>query len=233
MLLALPWIWADRWWRVILAVLLDALPPLGLFGWLSPLTAAGILYPGLGMMGLIVTLAVIGGIGTTHYKMLGAMMLAAILANLLILFSHQPSIPPGWIGVETHAGPVPENPLAQIQRNAQVIASAARESRGYDHVILPETVAGDWLPGTAMQYQNAIPRGQHWLVGAVLWADNTKWDVLLPVDAHGRTGKERAIKAAFPVPVSMWHPWAAGGYAAAWWEPVREIWGQSVCRHLL
>ncbi len=228
MLLALPWIWADRWWRVILAVLLDAIPPLGLFGWLSPLTASGILYPGFGMIGLSATLAVIGLVEAKQDKMLGAFMVAAISANLLALFSHQPTIPPGWIGVETRAGLVPEDPLAQIQRNAQVIASAAQQSQGYDHVILPETVAGDWMPGTAMQYRDAVPGGQRWLVGAVLWADNAKWDALTPVDGQGGAGKGMAIKAAFPVPVSMWHPWRAGGYAAAWWEPVREIWDQRV-----
>ncbi|MHB8347900.1 MAG: hypothetical protein ACYDHM_12095, partial [Acidiferrobacterales bacterium] len=53
-LLAAPYGWmkSGRWWAPPAALLAGALPPLGLIGWLSPLTAAGAWYPGLGFLGL-------------------------------------------------------------------------------------------------------------------------------------------------------------------------------------
>lgn len=51
-LLVLPWVWASGWNRTLTALVLDAVPPLGCFGWLSPLAAAGALYLTTGLWGL-------------------------------------------------------------------------------------------------------------------------------------------------------------------------------------
>ena len=53
-LLAAPWAWASRGWRAVVVALIEALPPLGFIGWLSPLAFAGVVYPGLGVVGLYV-----------------------------------------------------------------------------------------------------------------------------------------------------------------------------------
>lgn len=45
--LSLPWIWAGTARGIALALVLDAFPPLGLIGWLSPLSAAGVFSPDL------------------------------------------------------------------------------------------------------------------------------------------------------------------------------------------
>ena len=58
-LLALPWIIADTPIKAVIAVILDAVPPIGLIGWLSPLTAAGWLFPGQGLAGVAGCLLVI------------------------------------------------------------------------------------------------------------------------------------------------------------------------------
>ncbi|OYV42152.1 MAG: hypothetical protein B7X10_06875, partial [Burkholderiales bacterium 21-58-4] len=58
-LLALPWMIAGTPTGAVAAVLLDAIPPIGLIGWLSPLTASGWLYPGQGMAGVVGCLAMI------------------------------------------------------------------------------------------------------------------------------------------------------------------------------
>ena len=58
LLLPLPWIvcWghatAQAAWRVPLAYFLSVAPPSGIIGWASPLTAAGILFPGWSWVGL-------------------------------------------------------------------------------------------------------------------------------------------------------------------------------------
>ncbi|MBU2768806.1 hypothetical protein HAP94_22240, partial [Acidithiobacillus ferrivorans] len=55
-LLAAGWAFADRPWRVLAVLVADALPPLGLFDWLSPLAGAGVLFPGVSWMGVLLLL---------------------------------------------------------------------------------------------------------------------------------------------------------------------------------
>jgi len=58
LLLALPWllVWSPRRraaiWRAPAGIILTVCPPLGIIGWASPLTAAGILFPGTGWWGV-------------------------------------------------------------------------------------------------------------------------------------------------------------------------------------
>ena len=61
-LLALPWVIAGTPAGAVMAVLLDAIPPIGLIGWLSPLTAAGWLFPGQRLAGVAGCLAVMAWI---------------------------------------------------------------------------------------------------------------------------------------------------------------------------
>ena len=59
LILAGPWAWASRGWRAVVVLLIEALPPIGFFGWASPLAAAGVLYPGLGVVGFALGLAIL------------------------------------------------------------------------------------------------------------------------------------------------------------------------------
>lgn len=111
------------------------------------------------------------------------------------------------------------------QRSAWLaqVRSQARDAR----VVVPETLAGPWLPGTAAQIRAAVPAGQTWLVGATARVDGRRTDALMEVSR--RAGQEQPLFVSpFPVPVSMWKPWARDGYRAAWWEPVREVDGVRV-----
>ena len=57
-LLASPWVlfWSPHrhqlWLRIPLALTVSIIPPLGIIGWASPLTAAGLLFPAMGWLGL-------------------------------------------------------------------------------------------------------------------------------------------------------------------------------------
>lgn len=233
-LLSLPWVWAKNAWGMVAAIALDAIPPLGLFGWLSPLTAAGVLFPGAGCSGLGITIILYWIFGTyaagreddllIRAMGLSSIVIMSMTANLLFISHEPPAVPQGWVGISTHVGLVPENPFAAVERNAAWIADAAAHTASAHVVVLPETIAGDWLPGTAAQIQAAIPAGQTWLVGtSAAMPNGERADALIAV---GQNASSTALFIApFPVPVSMWHPWRRGGYVADWWEPVREVAG--------
>ncbi len=91
-------------------------------------------------------------------------------------------------------------------------------------MVLPETIAGPWLPGTANQIRAAAPARQIWLVGATAWMGGHRVDALMEVSS--KKARDRPLFVSpFPVPVSMWRPWTRNGYLATGWEPVRTLAG--------
>ncbi len=224
-LLALPWIWASNCTGTVIALILDAVPPLGCFGWLSPLTAAGVLYPGTGLAGLAMLLGLYAAIGARHRSLVAVTLILATVANLAFLPGNRPSVPPpGWIGIDTSIGPVSSNPWQAAMQRSAWLAKAQNSAREAKIVILPETIAGPWLPGTAEQIRAAIPARQIWLVGATAWVSGQRADALMEV-SRSKTPNQPLFVSPFPVPVSMWRPWTRDGYLATWWEPVRTLTG--------
>ena len=228
LILAAPWMWADteKPWTIIVALVIDAVPPIGLFGWVSPIAAAGILFPGSGVIGIMLFFAGIVSLhlylndaGSRTYK---AILIASLVLNISTSLNKNIA-PLHFSSVDTHLGPQPENPVEVISRNGRVIAAARADKDKI--VVLPETVA-TWLPGTAAQYAASVPPGLTWLVGATTRKNGLLWDSVVEV-RHGKPSRT-IFSAAFPVPVSMWHPWKSGGYGAAWSEPVKTIDGVKV-----
>ena len=227
-LLALPWAWAGGGKGILTALLLDAVPPLGCFGWLSPLAAAGVCYPHTGLLGLGLLLALFTAMATRNRTMTVGLLAVAVGVNGFVLFmGTPPPPPPRWIGVDTHVGPLSGDPLKTVRQRAVWIVQVRRHTRTARVVVLPETIAGPWWPGTAAQIRAAVRPGQTWLVGATAWVHEQRADAVMEVST-GRRGKTPLFISPFPVPVSMWHPWRPNGYLAAWWEPVRTVHGRRV-----
>ncbi len=261
-LLAAGWAFADSAWKVIAVLVVDALPPLGLFDWLSPLAGAGVLFPGASWAGLLLLLAgvYLGVRGMTkgfpvdlkwrhvHTDALWFLGMMAVLPNVMTILN-QPVTPKGWLGMNLHLGPVTGNVMADMNRNQEWIGQTRAKAGHHTVVLLPETLT-TWWAGNAAEVQQAIPKGQTWLVGASvpvgrdLLADGIEaahGSGGVGVEGKGKGAKERASRlpparllfiSPFPVPVSMWHPWVRGhgyvradgvGYEAGWWEPVREV----------
>ena len=233
-LLAAPWLMARGPKLGVLAVLIDALPPLGLIGWLSPLAGAGVLFPDMGIMGVMLLLIAWGSwpVKTWGNGITGGAILVALAANAIALFppASSASSPNGWIGLQTHTGEL----VTPLQG---VVSAMQAGQRALAHpnaavVVLPETIAGHWLPGTQAalfnEYQQRRNKSQIWLVGAVTFGKTHRWDSTVEyAPGAGKSGRIVA-RTALPVPVSMWAPWAKDRYGATWYEPVQKIAGQHV-----
>lgn len=221
-LLALPWAWATNGWRTLGAIAASALPPLGIIGWLSPLTAAGLWFPGLGWMGLGLVMLGLWLLGERKPKWIVPLGAISLIANLGYT---APKPPGGWVGVNTHVGPQPKQFLDQYQRFNTWTRQVRKQSQSAKVVVLPEGIAPDWWDGTRGQIAQAVPPGQTWLVGASVKDDEGQlWDAITVV-RHGMPDQAPLFKAVLPVPVSMWKPWAGDGYTATWWQPARMIEG--------
>src|SRR5690606_10071245 len=94
---------AKRGWqrpvRYLVAAILMSLPPFGIVGWASPITAAGVLFPGWGWLGLAVTATGLLVMTTKFWPiatLLGAGTFAWSAANWM-----PPKVPEGWAGINT------------------------------------------------------------------------------------------------------------------------------------
>ncbi len=244
-LLAAGWVFANHPWKVIAVLLIDVLPPLGLLDWLSPLANAGVLFPELGVFGLLAWLLLIyvalHGLSayrdrhalTASLNIIPVLLIASLVANMVPPRERQPE---GWMGVDLHLGPITRNVMEDMARNQEWISQTQAKAGHHTVVLLPETLL-TWWAGNAAEVQSAVPQGQTWLVGA-----SVPVGPALLVDGieavRGGVGDEKGsigrllFVSPFPVPVSMWHPWYRGqgyvrsdgvDYEADWWEPVRKV----------
>jgi len=235
--LAMPWALATHWLGLLFALAATALPPLGVVGWLSPLNAAGVLFPGMGWVGLAVAvgtmlamhsaLSVPAGqrrprLGAPLWTLLSA-AIVAICANALAAPTPAPQ---GWVGVQTHILPNRGNVLRAIQNNQSIIDAGLAQGKDARVVIFPEAVLEDWLPGTRQQFASAVPPGQVWLIGA----QAGRSDALVAV-THGQAAALPLATAAGLLLGGDWQPWNPRTLRPAWWQKVFELHGPKPCSH--
>jgi hypothetical protein len=221
-LLSAPWTiaWtsdrAQLLWRAPLALLASIIPPLGIIGIASPLTAAGYLFPGTGWTGIAIV-AVLPGIFLSTQALglrrrwvvlnsvVGLCIGFAIEGRFFVADLAEP--PHGWIAVNTHFGdvskPFRDFPAAQfIQQKAA--ATSARV------LIFPESVVPRWSPATEAFWRQSLDRcrarGQILAIGAGLPAktgrssddreelrDLRSYDFGAAIDALKRMDTPRAV----------------------------------------
>lgn len=198
-ILAAPWIalWSphqsQRFWRIPAALVISAFPPIGIINWASPLTAAGILFPGTGLSGLAAT-ALAEAVWPVYPKTVAA---GIVVANLLYL------APPTPIGIEAihtanHADPFQKEESTRI---AVHNATAA-------FTILPEGAVRSWTEATEAYWADTIQhlRNTHRtaLIGAGIPIPNSDEfrNAVLTIGAAPAVQFHQRI----PVPVAMWKP---------------------------
>ncbi len=135
-----------RLYTVPLTILLLAVPPFGLIGVASPLTTAGILFPGTAWLGFFLTLLICGLLAS--YPIYGFAMAIVFSVPAQLLY-HAPQAPSDWQAVSTHFGGVgleTPNPLAEYEA-AQSIQETALSSPAHV-IVFPETVVSNWNEAT-------------------------------------------------------------------------------------
>ena len=187
-LLSAPWTIAwtsDRaqvLWRAPLALLVSIIPPLGIIGVASPLTAAGYLFPGMGWTG-IAAVALLPGIvlSTQRLRWHRRLILQSFVVALCIgfalechfLHADRTQPPRGWIAVNTHFGDA-SKPFRDF-RAAQFIQQKAAEASAHV-LIFPESVVPRWSQATDAFWRQSLvrcrTRGQILAIGAGLAANS-------------------------------------------------------------
>lgn len=219
--------------RAVVALVLFTVPPIGCLGWLSPLLAGGVLFPGWGWGGIaavVVLYVALAWVGDTlrrnrveclRQRMLPivVLLLATAGANLLYQVAKPPA---GWVALNTELGRFPEDRFAAFARQ-QALMRMSKDAINKDAtlVVLPEEVAGTWRTAVAYWWapldEFARAHGAVVLVGA----DVLDSPGLVEKDAQPFTDSlvmlgaiQGKVAARVPIPIGLWRPSSNRGAAA-------------------
>jgi hypothetical protein len=151
--LSLPWaaLWTpirnQMLWRIPLALLVTSVPPLGIIGWASPLTAAGFLFPATAWIGFLGCVACASALGAFPRAAGVSAVLLALVANTI--HPHRVMPPSGWQAINTEFGAVAHSALSPEQEYniAETIKRKALSSSS-SVIVFPETVVPCWTAAT-------------------------------------------------------------------------------------
>jgi hypothetical protein len=223
-ILAAPWalVWTvsngARFWCAPLALVISAVPPIGIIGWASPLTSAGILFPDTKWLGLIGTMA-LSGLGAAFPK--GTLCVAVIAATAVHAIHHEKVAPPTtWETVNTQfggAGFGPHDPLSDFAA-AEWIQNRALKSRALV-IVFPESAVPRWNEATELFWQPTLAllkaSGKTIVLGAGMSKTGTGQFENVVVIRGAQNGPD--LPQRIPVPIGMWRPGTASGVPMHLW----------------
>jgi len=235
-ILTLPWtlLWSSAHagyeWRIAAALAIATVPPVGIVGWASPITSAGILYPRWGWIGIVLTFVVMVSLARLSVRAMaivrrpgGYLLLTVMFASLyLSVLANMAYIQPhvnGWVGMDTHWGPWPQDSSKQYRRHLIMIEAVIRRisAGGISVLVLPESSLGTWTPATEALWERAVAvaraNGTTLVMGAEVPRMSGGYSNSLLV--FERTGV-RQLNARITAPISMWQPWTEAGAAQDW-----------------
>lgn len=211
--------------RFLLALSISIFPPLAVIGWLNPLTAAGVLFPGTQWAGLAAMSGVCWSLAATRPLCAAPLLVVALCLNLNAGAAHAEALH-GWRGLDTAFSRLasgghddPGQLLGSAQRTEWVSDVASRvPSRSV--LVLPETLLGRFdavsQAALAVTEQDLVQRGSRVLVGAELPVDGGQFQNAMVVLGAG-PAEDRAAVQGIPVPLAMWKPWSADSAVARLW----------------
>lgn len=221
--------------RYAIAAVLMSLPPFGITGWASPITAAGILFPGWGWFGLAAMATGLLAM-TTRAWPVAALVLVGLYAWSAATWT-PPALPQGYAGINTKFKFTAQGQYADYSQHLETIGMVKDAvGQGASVVIVPESALGLWSRTTERLWQRELSGLDVRVVGGAAVVDPTGYDSVmmeLTPDSSSVLYKQR-----MPVPVSMWQPWTTGGaHAQIFANPSIEIAGQRaaplICYELL
>lgn len=203
-----------RLYSVLFAAVLMAIPPLGVLGWANPLTAAGVFFPGAGVLGFayLAGVYVCLALGSTRtLKIFGLISLWYILST--------PMVPASPIkAISTDLGRTDDDGRGDYNRQIELKNKVLRVKEKI--ILLPEgVVSGGWTEA-----------------GERLWSHEKK-TVLMGVEQRIERPENLVVTTnglqtyaqRQPVPFSMWRPFDDGSFGSHWFEdPVLEVDGMKL-----
>lgn len=214
--------------RLLFGYLPSFFPPLWFVGAVSPLFPAGILFPGLGISGLLF-LGIFQGtllafIKTRSIRHLPVFLLLVLVSGLTHV-AHEKTVPEGWTAIDTRGEPRPLvlRPPWEMDVAKKALADIVSGERV---VLLPEGIASFWTKDSAGRISLPYPwsvvdreaRVRHAtvLVGSEIPGNSGMriWDDDMVALGEGGI---RLFSARQPIPVAGWNPFSKTHHEPAHW----------------
>lgn len=194
-LLSVPWLLRSP----TAALALSALPPIGLIGWASPLVSAGVLFPGLGFAGLLLTASIPSLLALNSPRRLSAVLSLAGLSAVTNLTAPSMRSPADWVAFNISAA------AAEGFASSHAVWSAvARFPSGT--FVFPEGTIELWNAATDAYWDDFSLRlkskKKTVLLGTTITGDRGR--SLNVVKAVGE-GEPTVFPQRVPVPLAMWN----------------------------
>ena len=234
--------WTSRPWsrlfRLCLIMVLTTLPPLGAIAYASPLLAAGWLFPGLGLRGVVLLMLAWCTCfscawlmvdrwqhrATSHRRwdaswpviavyLLPLLALVLLVTSVVINSLYKPPSPPvGWLAVSTQLGKFPDPLEDRYQRHVELIrlVDAELAKAEVSLVMLPEEIGGFWEPRYEWMWLAASARHPGKTIAVGFDVASGRGNEFTDQALFLRDGKIIAsAAAAIPVPIGSWRPWSS------------------------
>lgn len=205
---------------------LMSVPPFGIVGWASPITAAGVLFPGWGWAGLAATAASLSAMATRTWPVAGVAI--GVAFALAAMTWTDPEPPDGWVGINTTFNyQVAGNHADYAQHVATITLVRRAAEKGATTIILPESALGIWTPTTERLWSRSLADLDVIVAGGAVVVTESGYDNVL-VEVTGK-GAWILYRERMPVPVSMWRLWGSGGASAQFFgNPTSRFAGTSI-----
>lgn len=207
----------------VIAVLLTALPPLGIIGLESPLFAATAVFPASGVWGLLATVVFQAGLASWMvrsrwlFPAAGIGVIAVSAVCLVLTATHpQPSLNPRhWSALQTDLGPTPSTTAEWIQRQTTLSRLIDRRLSKLPHgsvLLTPEDITGTWSPFSGL-YLAGVARHAKQFHDTVLLGATLPLEHHLVADSLMLLGASQGIVSARqPIPIGEWNPFSSARY---------------------
>ncbi len=227
----MPWgiFWQRKgyWWRISVILLIISIPPIGLFGWANPITAAGSLFPGTKWFGLqaIVLVLILACYASQGQKIsiYSLIILGGFSVISQIIYQEPPkdrsilaiNIELGWI----------QSLNDEYEHNKiliEIISEVISNHNAIKLILLPELVVGNWNNANKHLWEKLHTKCKE--LGITIFLGG-KIDITPREYISGliTIGKEEGVMLLdrVPVPISMWRPWITSKKTAIsyWFNP--------------
>lgn len=192
---------------ILAALVTVTVPPIGLIGWASPLTAAGVLFPGMAWLGLAATFFLSSSAHAFPRLLATTTSLLFVIAHATY---HQPTPPTSWQAINTNfgAGFNASDPRRELQI-AETIQLIIRNSEN-KVLIFPEMVIHRWNDSAESFWEPTLDylrkTDKTVLIGTGLSMPGQSHSYLNAVLIVGSHLAPPFIQR-IPVPIAMWKPY--------------------------